>query len=141
MRSVTAKFSDILDGFEFSTFGDAMELVRALVSMERGSVHLVSSGGEFDEPLPPDIDSGPYLALPDKAELGLGRELAIEFAQERLPEDAAVVLGFFRQRGAYVKFKDLLECRAQLQAWYDFEAAATESRLRAWCAAHGIELF
>ena len=46
----------------------------------------------------------------------------------------------YRQRGAYRRFKDFLERRGRIQAWYDYESAATEARLRAWCAEHGIEL-
>jgi hypothetical protein len=96
----TAKFSDILDGYEFCAFGDLME-TQAFVSLERGTVHIVSGDMELDEESPDDIDDGPYLALPDKSELGLGRDLVIEFIEEHLPEDVHTVVGFFRKRGAY----------------------------------------
>ena len=134
-----AKFTEVLDGFEFGAFG-AMPTNQAFISLERGTVHFVSSELELEEDAPEDLDSGDYLALPDKAALGLGRELVMEFAQEQLPGDVDTVWGFFSKRGAYRRFKDFLERRGLVQAWYDYESAATEARLRAWCAEHGIEL-
>jgi hypothetical protein len=135
----TAKFSDILDGYEFCAFGELME-TQAFLSLERGTVHLVSSDMDLDEEPPEDIDFGPYLALPDKSELGLGRDLAMEFAEEHLPGDVHTIAGFFRKRGAYTNFKSLLERKGQLQEWFDYENSAKESRLREWCVNNGIEL-
>ena len=134
-----AKFSEVLDGYEFCAIGGLIDN-RAFLSLERGTVHLVSSELEPDEDLPEDLDGGDYLELPDKAKLGLGRELVSEFAREQLPDDVDTVWGFFSKRGAYRRFKDFLERRGRIQAWYDYESAATEARLRAWCAEHGIEL-
>ena len=134
-----AKFAEVLDGFEFGAFG-AMATNQAFISLERGTVHFVSSELELEEDAPEDLDSGDYLALPDKAALGLGRELVMEFVQEQLPDDVDTVWGFFSKRGAYRRFKDFLERRGRIQAWYDYESAATEALLRAWCAEHGIEL-
>ena len=135
----TAKFSEILDGYEFCAFGDLME-TQAFLSLERGTVHIVSGDMELDEEPPEDIETGPYLALPDKAELQLGNNLAIEFTEEHLPNDVSTVLGFFHKRGAYGNFKGLLERRGQLEAWFSYERNAKESRLRQWCADNGIEL-
>lgn len=135
----TAKFSEILDGYEFCAFGDLMD-TQAFVSLERGTVHIISGDLDLDEEPPDDLETGPYLALPDKSELRLGRQLAIEFSEEHLPDDSSTVLGFFRNRGAYGKFKGFLESKGQLQAWFDYEKAATQSRLREWCADNGIEL-
>jgi hypothetical protein len=69
----------------------------------------------------------------------LGRPLALAFAATELPDDDDTVAGFFRRRGAYRRFKDLLEKRGKLEAWYEFENRATEDALLAWCAEHGIE--
>jgi hypothetical protein len=135
----TAKFSEILDGYEFCAFGDPMD-PQAVLSLERGTVHIVSGDMGLDEEPPEDIETGPYLALPDKAELQLGKNLAIEFTEEYLPNDVSTVLGFFQKRGAYGNFKGLLEHRGQLEAWFAYERTAKESRLRQWCADNGIEL-
>lgn len=133
-----ALFLDVLEGYEFSTAGCAMGQVRAMLSLERGTVHLV--GGDGVETWPEDLGSGPYLALPGKAELGLGRDLAIAFAEAHMPGHVHTVEQFFRQRGAYGRFKAWLETQEQLQAWYDYEAVTTEVRLRQWCAEQSIEL-
>jgi|JRYI01.1.fsa_nt_gb hypothetical protein len=133
-----AKFSEILDAYEICAYDGPID-VEAFVNLERGTVHIVSDDMELDEP-PADLESGPYVRLPDKADLDLGSQLAIDFATERMPDELEAVLGFFRKRGAYGRFKSLLERKGQLQAWYDYEEAATESRLRQWCVDQGIEL-
>ncbi|WP_172202688.1 hypothetical protein [Niveibacterium sp. COAC-50] len=133
------KFSDVLEAYEFcaaSSFGDA----EAFISLERGTVHIVSSDYELDEEPPVDLESGPYLAIPDKLELGLGSTLAIKFAAAHLPMDVDTVAEYFRKPGAYGKFKVFLERKGLLQAWYDHEASTKETRLRDWCAANAIEL-
>ena len=135
----TAKFSEILDGYEFCALADLMD-TQAFVSLERGTVHIVSGDLELDQELPEDIETGPYLALPGKRELDLGWDLAMEFSEKYLQNDAETVRSFFRRRGAYARFKEFLECRGQLAAWFEFERSATESRLRQWCGDHGIDL-
>lgn len=135
----TAKFSEILNGYEFCALADLMA-TRAFVSLERGTVHIVSGDMELEEEPPEDIETGLYLALPGKRELDLGRDLAMEFSEKYLPSSAETVRGFFHRRGAYRRFKELVDRRGQLNAWFEFERSATESRLRQWCADHGIEL-
>jgi hypothetical protein len=134
-----AKFSEILDGYEFCAFGDLMD-TQAFLSLERGTVHIISGDIELDDEPPEDIDFGPYLALPDKSELRLGRDLVIEFAEEKLPESLHTIAGFFKKRGAYSNFKRFLEQKGQLQAWFDYEKTEKEYRLRKWCIDNGIEL-
>jgi len=113
---------------------------RAYVSRETGQVVLCGEG--IEEPLPDDLDDDSvYIAVPDKHALDLGRRLVQRFADERLaPELAERVGACFRRRGAYGRFKDLLEDHGQLQAWYAFEADATEAALRDWCASEGLRL-
>lgn len=137
---VTAKFDDILTAFEFASFG-GVEEVEAYLSLERGTVHF-STDADYGDPedVPDDLETGPYLALPRKADLDLGRDLAIRFALERLPEDVEAIVGFFRHHGAYGKFKGLLERKGKLQEWFEYEEAAKEARLREWCAENGVEL-
>lgn len=134
-----AKFTEILDGYEFCALADLPE-TQAFVSLERGTVHIVSSDLELEEELPEDIETGPYLALPGKRELDLGRELAMEFTEKILPGSVDTVRGFFHRRGAYGHFKALLDRSGQLNAWFEFERSVTEARLRQWCADHGIDL-
>jgi hypothetical protein len=91
--------------------------------------------------LPDDIDdSDKYIQIPDKRELELGKPLALNFAREFLPDDVGYVEQIFRRRGAYARFKDLLQRRDALDQWYDFEANAQERALRMWCDLNSIEV-
>jgi hypothetical protein len=44
----------------------------------------------------------------------------------------------FSKRGAYGRFKDLLDYRGQLDAWYEHERRAAERALREWAAENGL---
>jgi hypothetical protein len=96
---------------------------------------------ELDDALPEDIEDGSiYVAVPNKHDLNLGKYLALTFAEERLADSYQTVANIFHQRGAYGKFKDLLEQKGLLQTWYDFEAKATEAALREWAAEEGLSI-
>ena len=89
--------------------------------------------------VPADIDEGDlYVAIPHKNDLGLGRDLALRFAEERLPESYALVEGYFHKKGAYGRFKDLLSRKGQLEAWYEYEQLENERALRAWADENGL---
>ena len=81
-----------------------------------------------------------YIAIPHKNDLDLGNNLALRFAEEQLPHRYATVETFFRHRGAYARFKDLLAEERCLDQWYQFEAECTERALREWCAANQIDV-
>ncbi|MEJ8849332.1 hypothetical protein [Variovorax rhizosphaerae] len=136
---VTVNLDDLLDAL-LCTSMDVAGDEAAYVSRETGAVHLWSSAADFD-PLPEDIEDGSvYIAVPDKRELGLGQQLVFAFVDEHLGASAHIVHDFFRRRGAYGRFKDLLERKGLLQAWYDFEAAETEKALRAWGEENGLAI-
>ena len=72
--------------------------------------------------LPDDIeDSEKYVPIPDKRELDLGKPLVLDFARQFLPNDIDEVRRIFTRKGAYARFKDLLDRRGALDHWYDFE--------------------
>jgi len=62
------------------------------------------------------------------------------FAREFLPKDYEDIRDIFRRKGAYRRFKDLLERNGAVDAWYDFEAKAQKEALRDWCEANGLEV-
>ena len=137
---VTVKFSELLDALGFASFSGPFES-RAFIDLETGSLHFISDGTELDEEIPEDIeDSNRYLAVPHKNDLDLGRRLAISFVEQFLPNEYDRVVGYFHKRGAYSRFKDLLEHRGVLEAWYKFETEATEQALKQWCQEHEIQL-
>jgi hypothetical protein len=134
------KFSDVLSGFEFANFGSLFE-ISAYISLDRGTVHYAPGDSGLDEELPKDLEtSDRYLAIPHKNELDLGRALALAFIEEALPDDYDTVADYFRRRGAYARFKGLLEDRDMLSRWYEFENKATEAALRRWCKENDIQL-
>ena len=66
--------------------------------------------------------------------------LVLDFAGQFLPDDFDEVRQIFSSRGAYARFKDLLDRRGALDQWYDFEAKAEERALRMWCDLNSIEV-
>jgi hypothetical protein len=107
----------------------------------------VDSLADLDDPDPnPDGEpedlalSDRYLRVPNKRDLDLGTGLVFDFALARLPGDYDRVRDIFRPRGAYRRFKDLLERKDLLDAWYDYERSRTLESLREWAQDQGIEL-
>lgn len=91
--------------------------------------------------MPVDLDDeGKYIAVPHKNDLGLGKRLALDFASQFLEDDFEKVQDIFRHKGAYARFKDVLERSGILAQWYEFEAAAQEKALREWCEINSIEV-
>jgi hypothetical protein len=135
--SIPVKFADLIAAYEWvSSSPDDSE---AFVSRVTGNVHWSSSTVELDEELPDDIEDGSiYVVVPNKHDLNLGKSLALTFAEEQLAASYQTVADFFRQSGAYGRFKDFLERKGYLEAWYDYEAKATELALREWAAEEGL---
>jgi len=57
-----------------------------------------------------------------------------------MPNDICRVQEIFSNRGAYRRFKDLLEQKDLLQSWYDFENRREEEALRKWCLQNEVEV-
>ena len=94
----------------------------------------------MEEEVPEDLEtSDRYLMVPAKAELDLGRSLALRFTEQELPEACDEVARIFSKKGAYGRFKQLLEQRDKLSPWFEFEAAETEAALRRWCQENDLQ--
>jgi hypothetical protein len=105
------------------------------VGIQRGA------NGDFGDELPPDLeDASLFAAVPHKNELDLGRALVFEFLEAQAPALVPMAEAFFRQRGAYAKFKALLERQQLLAQWYDHEAMATQRALQAWASDNGFRV-
>jgi hypothetical protein len=131
---------DLLAAFEWVSAGDAAAVdCNAYVSRLTGTVHWVGEG--IDEEPPEDIEDGSvYVAVPHKSELDLGRSLALRYVEAQLPQSYETVHEFFRKRGAYSRFKSLLERAGHLEAWHSYEQNAVEEALREWCKENGFAL-
>lgn len=111
----------------------------ACISRTTGAVFYASLGGDVEDELPDDYeDASLYWTVPHKNDLDLGSRLAYRFADERMPEFRREVHDIFRRRGAYARFKALLQRVRLLDAWFEFERAETESALLAWAREEGM---
>jgi hypothetical protein len=132
------KYDDLFLAFDFVSFGSPMEH-EAYIDRSTGKIYWVSETSE-DE-LPEDLEeSDHYIAIPHKNDLDLGTSLALRFAADRLPDHFERVKQFFRKRGAYARFKDLLSAEGRLDEWYAFEENSTETALRTWCEENDITI-
>jgi hypothetical protein len=108
----------------------------AFVSRESGRVFMTSEedfGVELEPDLPSDLDDvTKYAIVPTRHDLRLGKRLAVRFAQTSLPERLEDTYTIFSARGAYARFREMLESEQALDAWYAFEAEAVEHALREW---------
>ena len=123
------KFEDLLDAFEFVSAGQPMEH-EAYLCIETGVIFYHSEFGDNEEPVPDDIDDAEkYLALPHKNDLDLGMRLALRFAEEYLVDVVDDVHQLFRHKGAYGRFKNLVE-----------RHRSRKEKLRHWCEDNEIEV-
>jgi hypothetical protein len=125
--------------FEFVSSGAPRENT-ATTSVTTGKIrwHSAMLGDMGDDDDPDDDDGG--IAVPHKNDLDLGRRLVLRFVGEQMPRDYDTVDDYFRRRGAYGRFKDLLERRRKSEQWYEFEQRETQAALRAWCEDNGSQL-
>ena len=134
-------FNDLESAFEWISDAESFQN-EAYISRATGQIFWISDAIGEDEEFPDDIeDETLYVAIPDKNDLDLGKNLVFEFVEQYLPDDYNKVRSFFSKRGAYSRFKDLLEYRNHLEQWYEFEDDATEKALRRWASENGFEFY
>jgi hypothetical protein len=137
---VAVKYDDLSAAFGFVSFAAPMEH-SAYISLETGAIYWMSELNPLDEEVPDDLEtSNRYIAVPHKNHLDLGSNLALRFVAEEMPDRYARVEGFFRHRGAYARFKELLAAEGCLDKWYAFEAESSERALRNWCIENDIQV-
>jgi len=135
---MVAEFKDIEFAFDFVSFARPGEH-DAYLNIHTGETYLYSEFGDNEEELPEDIDDeDKYIALPHKNELNLGKDLALGFTYQYLPEEAEKIESIFHRKGAYSRFKSILEEKGIIDAWYKYESEAQENALREWCKSNGI---
>ncbi len=126
-------WDDILMAFEHVSSGMLFE-TQAVLNRETGEISFVSdsafSGGD-EAKFPDDIDDNPdtYIEIPHKNDLDCGKQLVEEFAARLPPDTQRQVADAFRHRGAYRRYKEILESAGKLNEWYAFESAREEQAL------------
>ena len=137
---VSVDWTELLHTFEFVSLGQPHEH-EAVLCRKTGKFLWLSDLAEDIEEWPEDADDEEkYLSIPHKKELDLGTPLVFAFAREFLPDEFDEIQRIFHKRGAYARFKDLLQRRKALDRWYDFENKATEAALREWCEVNEITI-
>ena len=132
------KFSDLEDAFIFTNFGEFSEN-EALLNKKTGEIYYRSDFSDLDE-FPEDWESDDYIFLPNKYDLELGKSLVFDFVSEYIPDQLATVQYFFRRKGAYSRYKDLLDSLDLLELWYEYESKKTKEALLQWCKENDIEV-
>ncbi len=133
------KYADIENAFTFVSMGQ-MYVNSAYLCRETGQIFYTTEMGDSDE-LPEDIyESEQYIEIPHKNELDLGKALVLDFTSTYIPNDLEIVYSIFHRKGAYTKFKTLLENRGVLEEWYSFEGKRQDKALRDWCKENKISI-
>ena len=138
-RKMSVDFKEILEAFEFVSFGSNYEH-RAYLCRDTGKIYHHSEYGNDVEELPVDFEDEKYIEIPHKNELDLGKKLVLDFTYQFLPDEIENVQFTFNRKGAYSKFKLLLESKGKLEKWYEFESKAQEKALREWCEINSIKI-
>jgi len=116
----------------------------AYVCRDSGKIYWISGEpGVLDEEeeIPDDIENpDKYVPVPDKRNLDLGSHLVFDFTARYLPQYYDQVRDMFRSKGAYGRFKDLLERQDTIQAWYAFSDEQEIKALKEWCKEEGLQL-
>lgn len=133
-------FSEIRNAFEFVSSGSRDEN-NAYVCKKTGVIYWTSTTLDLEEEVPKDLETSlDYVEVPHKNELKLGQSLALTFIDQTLPDEYNFVASLFRKRGAYRRFKDMLQYQGLLEKWYAFEQQASDEALLAWCEENEIKL-
>lgn len=136
MHSVS--YQQLRNAFEFVSSG-APATHSAYICQDTANIYWLSSSLELEEAVPEDVETSErYIAVPHKNELQLGQKIALQFIDQVLPDDYNLVSSFFRKRGAYRRFKELLQAKGLLEQWLVFEVSACDEALLDWCQQHGI---
>jgi len=112
----------------------------AVVNRVTGESFYASEMAGYDE-IPEDAEgSDDYLWIPHKNDLDLGKPLVMSFILSSSPDLYDEILDIFRRKGAYGRFKDLLEQKGLLEEWYAFEEGKIREALLRWCVENGAVL-
>jgi len=135
-------FNEVYDAYEYVCVGRDGG-ASAHLNPESGNVVIVPSAIASDqdeiEAAEKQLETGEWIELPNKYELGLGKELVFRFAADNLSNNEfRRVERIFSHRGAYGNWKDFLEERDLLKKWYDFSNDAEVKALKAWLVAAEI---
>jgi hypothetical protein len=131
---------ELRNAFEFVSSGPSSEH-SAYICIDTGIIYWTSNVIDLEEEIPEDVEtSDRYIPVPHKNDLKLGQSLALSFIDREIPHEYNFAASLFRKRGAYRRFKELLQAEGLLEKWFAFEANASDLALQDWCKENNIEL-
>jgi len=131
---------ELRNAFEFVSSGPSSQNY-AYICMDTGAIYWKSNVMDLEEETPADLEiSDRYIPVPHKNDLQLGQSLALSFIDQEIPHEYNFAASLFRKRGAYRRFKELLQAEGLLEKWFAFEANASDMALQDWCKENNIEL-
>jgi len=134
----SVKYSDLEMALEFVSAAGLID-AHAYISRKSGKIYWESEDNDLDEELPEDLgEPDLYAEVPSKRDLNLGKRLVLDFAARFIPEAYEDVEHIFRSRGAYSRYKDLLDEKGNLEEWYEFEQSTVERELIDWAEMEGF---
>lgn len=116
----------------------------AYVCRDSGKIYWISGEPgvlDAEEEIPDDMENpDKYIPVPDKRDLDLGSHLVFDFTARYLPQYDDQVRDMFRSKGAYGRFKVLLERQDKVEAWHAFSEEQATKALGEWCKEEGLQL-
>ena len=113
----------------------------AYVARATGKIYWQGADLPDEEDLPDNLDDeSEYVQVPHRNVLGLGRALALKFGDEVVPALQREIGEAFRRKGAFRRFRDLLQRAGMLERWYQYEQAAVRAALVEWALDNGFTI-
>ena len=133
-------FDEIENAFEFVSAGPQYEQ-SAVIDKLTGKIYYQSEMTGIDE-FPKDLDNNieNYIFIPHKNDLDLGKQLVFDFCAEFLEDEINEVYHIFSRKGAYHRFKILVDSKGLLDKWYNYENEKKKSALLNWCKDNHISI-
>ena len=134
----TIKYTNLEMAMDFAsdTFGYDSA---AYICRQTGRIYYESDEFAADEEIPDDIENAAlYVQVPDKRDLDLGKRLVMRFVSREIPGKYDQVDAIFRRKGAYSRYKELLDRDDLLEEWYKFEQSVTRETLCEWAEDEGF---
>lgn len=136
----TVDYTELESAMHFVS-ADSMREHEVRISRASGGIFWLSELIDEEEPLPDDIDDDEcYVSVPSQRDLDLGKHLILKFMESELPEHQDEARRIFSRRGAYTRFKGILEQLGKLDDWYSYGPPAVRAALCEWACEEGIEV-
>jgi len=136
----TVRLDQLQDALDWASTSSLTN--EAYVCRETGHIYWIPGDAgiaDEEEDAPDDIeDSEKYALVPDKYYLDLGNKLAFDFAARYLADQYDDVRAMFRRKGAYRRFKALLQQRNLVEQWFAYNEEQTRKALENWCESEGF---